>query len=400
MAPMFCCCSLDSSRIFTLLLVLAVAINSISSSSSSSSSATEDKTSCAATPALLLPPLQVPTISLRNGVQLPVLSLGTAHVILDPPTATTDGDELPPNPFLGFLPERNYRQVQLALEQGIRSIDSGRIYRSHRPIGHVLGEWFRMGQLERQDLFLTTKVFHGNAERVGTHNSHLWNLEKLVPDEITEKVTTEVEEALIDLGVGYIDLLLLHWPASALGKSVDMGETEAKNKEDQSTANRQRRLAAWKVLEEFYDKGWLRAIGVSNFSEHHLEQLKEDGARILPMVNQIEASLSVEYPKIVEYCREHDILVQAFSPLKRGQQLDVAVVSMMAEKYDKSPAQISLRYLYQKGYAMTFLSTNAERMASNHDIFDFEVSDDDMEHLSTLPREDGNWGLPTPYDLE
>jgi diketogulonate reductase-like aldo/keto reductase len=296
--------------------------------------------------------------------------------------------------FMGFLPERCYRQVQLALESGIRSFEMGRIYRSHRPVGHVLGEWFRTGQLQRSDVFLITKVFHGNAERVATQNSHMYNLEDLTPDQVTEQVTSEIEEALLELGVGSIDLLLLHWPASALGNGNGNGNG------GDATANRQRRLAAWKVLERFYQKGWVRAIGVSNFSEHHLEQLREDGTTITPMVNQIEASLSVQYPQIRDYCQQHQIVCQAFSPLKRGKLEESHLVDSIAEKYSKTSAQVALRYLVQMGYAVLFLSTNAERMVSNHEIFDFELNQPEMDELNTLPREDGTWGLPTPYELE
>ncbi|CAM9496381.1 unnamed protein product, partial [Heterosigma akashiwo] len=305
--------------------------------------------------------------------------LGTAHVLLEEP------EELPR--FMGFLPEKTYRQIQQALEAGIRSFELGRMYRSHRPMGHVLGEWFRLGHLERNDVFLTTKVFHGNAERFGTKNSHMHNLESLSPEQVTTDVTKEVEEALVDLGIGYIDLLLLHWPASALGNDVPANLEE----------NRKRRFAAWRVLEDMYEKGWLRAIGVSNFSEEHLKQLQEDGARIVPMVNQIEASLSVEYPRIVNYCKEHGIVLQAFSPLMRGDMSDE--INEVAKKYDKTLAQISLRYLYQKGYSSAYLSTNLERMTSNFMIFDFEIAENDMRLLSEMPTESGNWGLPTPYDV-
>ena len=108
--------------------------------------------------------IPVPTIRLRNGIELPALSLGTAHVILD--ENTTDD-------FRGFLPERTYRQIQLALENGIRSFDCVRIYRCNRHLGLVLGEWFRTGHLVRDDVFLTTKVYHGNAEPVSTRSSHM-----------------------------------------------------------------------------------------------------------------------------------------------------------------------------------------------------------------------------------
>jgi diketogulonate reductase-like aldo/keto reductase len=375
------------------LLLLLLLLNQPCSCCLAEAPVEESSSSCSANARKT--PLSVPTRTLHNGIELPVLSLGTAHVVIE-----ENEEDLPR--FLGFLPEKGYRQTQLALELGIRSFDSGRIYRSHKAIGHVLAEWFRMGFLERRsDIFLISKVFHGQAERVGTRNSHMYQMEDLTPEQVTQQVTTEVEEALVDLGVGYLDLMLLHWPASANVGESEENDVEATAATTASLANRQRRIAAWRVLEEMYEKGWLRAIGVSNFSEHHLEQLREDGATIVPMVNQIEASLSVQYPKIFDYCQQHNIVCQAFSPLKRGQLIedDNNIVEGISTKYAKTAAQIALRYLIQMGYAVTFLSTNAERMASNHEVFDFELSDQEMEALSTLPRHDGNWGLPTPYDL-
>jgi diketogulonate reductase-like aldo/keto reductase len=376
----------------SFLLLLLIILEQSSSCCLAEEASVEESSSCTADSRKT--PLSVPTLTLHNGIELPVLSLGTSHVVL----VENEEQDLPR--FMGFVPEKVYRQIQLALELGIRSFDSGRIYRSHKAIGHVLGEWFRMGFLERSDVFLISKVFHGQAERVGTRNSHMYNMEDLTPEQVTQQVTTEVEEALVDLGVGYMDLMLLHWPASAnVGGSEENDDVEATT--TASLVNRQRRIAAWKVLEEMYQKGWLRAIGVSNFSELHLEQLREDGATIVPMVNQIEASLSVQYPKIFDYCQQHNILCQAFSPLKRGQLIndDNDIVEGISTKYAKTAAQIALRYLIQMGYAVTFLSTNAKRMASNHEVFDFELTDQEMEALSTLPRPDGNWGLPTPYDL-
>uniref|UniRef100_A0A7S2XZZ6 NADP-dependent oxidoreductase domain-containing protein n=1 Tax=Fibrocapsa japonica TaxID=94617 RepID=A0A7S2XZZ6_9STRA len=360
---------------------LTVAVSSHVDSSSSSPSAQSP----------IIP--AVPSIQLRNGVQMPAMSLGTAHVVLD---ENTHGD------FKGFVPERAYRQVQLALEQGIRSFDTARIYRTHKQLAHVLGEWFRLGLLKRDDIFLTTKVFHSNAERVGTRRTHMYNMNEITPHQVTEQVRKELEEALDDLGVGQIDLVLLHWPSSGrgatLGKDCDDGDTQ--QGAFTSNIHRQRRLAAWKVLEEFYQKGWLRAIGVSNFSEIHLEQLREDGAIITPMVNQIETNLSVMHPNINTYCKAHNIVCQAFSPLRRGKMEEMPSVASIALKYNKSQAQVALRFLYQYGYAITFLSTNVDRMIENHDIFDFELSQEEMDALSALPSPDGSWGLPSPYDLE
>lgn len=337
--------------------------------------------------------LEIPSITLRNGVELPAISLGTAHVILEENTKDN---------FRGFKPERTYRQIQLALENGIRAFDCGRIYRANRHVGLVLAEWFRTGKIEREDVFLTTKVFHGSAEPVATRSSHMFNMEDLTPDQVTEEVQKEVEEALDDLGVGQIDLLLLHWPSSGKGGTLGGKSDENESEQERKMKARQRRLAAWRVLEDMYKRGWARAIGVSNFSEYHLNDLHMDGASIMPMVNQIEASLSVMYLDIVEYCTTHGIVCQAFSPLKRGYLLPESNDRMaeIAQKYKKSEAQIALRFLFDNKFAITVLSTNETRMIDNHNIFDFQLTEMEIQLLYDLPTATGNWGLPTPYELD
>lgn len=349
--------------------------------------------------------LEVPTLKLHNGVDLPAISLGTAHAIL----SEKDDPNIHKN-FTGMVPERAYRQVQLALQNGIQAFETARIYRTQRHIGFVLGEWFRQGLLTRSDVFLTTKVYHGDARPVATNSSHMHNMNELSCEEVTIQVSKEVEEALQDLGVGYVDLMLLHWPGSGgVGKSLDGDDnntnTESDTASSGTTTPRQRRFAAWKVLEEYYARGWLRAIGVSNFSEHHLAQLQEDGATIMPMVNQIEASLAVQYPDILNYCKSKNIVCQAFSPFKRGDLSHEAsskqqILDDIMQKHNKSSAQIALKYLIQKGYAVIYLSTNEGRMKSNHNIFDFTLSENEMLELDKLPKLDGNWGLPTPYDID
>ena len=335
---------------------------------------------------------QAQAVPLANGVEMPVLSLGTAHVVTQP---NNKDPKIPAN-FMGFRPDQVGRQMQLALESGIRSFESARIYRSHRIMGQVLGEWFRTGQLQRHEVFLTTKVFHGSAVQVATKNSHMWQMDDLTPEEVTTRVEEEIEEALADLQVGHIDLLLLHWPAAS--RRPDSGDNSKEADE-----NRKRRLAAWKVLENYYEKGWLRAIGVSNFSEHHLKQLKEDGATITPMVNQIESSFYVQYSNIFNYCKQEGIVCQAFSPFRRGTMLEPTSEKLLediARRYSKNVGQMALRYLIQSGYVVVFGSTSAGRMYGNQNIFDFRLTEEDMATLRKLSRPDGNWGLMTPYEID
>ena len=325
--------------------------------------------------------IQIPTVALNNGIEMPVLQLGTAQLVTIPGRDPV----LPPN-FVGMLPDRSYRQIQLALEQGVRAFDTAHIYRSPRPMGVVLGSWWQTGQLpNRQSVWLTSKVFHPDATDSCFGSLHMPSMHHMTPDQISLETQRHFEANLTDLGVGYVDLMLLHWPSGEHGTEQE---------------NRQRRLAAWRVLERAYSKGWARAIGVSNFSVAHLEQLQEDGAEIVPAVNQIEASATLQYPDILQYCRSRGIVPQAFSPMGRRIQELPLRVREMADKYGKDVGQVVFRYLVQLGYAVVYFTNSKERMSSNTDIFDFQVSDEDMRTLQSLNRQDGGWGLTPPNQLK
>mmetsp|Transcript_47066 Transcript_47066/g.69724 ORF Transcript_47066/g.69724 Transcript_47066/m.69724 type:complete len:358 (+) Transcript_47066:72-1145(+) len=323
-----------------------------------------------------------PNVKLRNGVEMPQLALGTA------PLVTGGEDVIPINPkFEGFLPELVYRSLTLALEAGIRHIDTALCYRSHLQVSRVLGDFFASGKLKRSDVFITSKVFHPYNSGFSTSDTVMLDLGTMTPEQVTDIVTKHFERSLTELGVGFVDLMLLHWPGEWYSKDSD--------------GNAARRLAAWRVLEAMYEKGWARAIGVSNFSEHHLERLQKDGANVIPMVNQIEASVFVQYDSIIEYCKKHFIIPEAYSPLGRGVNHVTTNPTVLAigEKHGKDSGQIALRYLIQRGFAVTFLSTSEKRLKSNQEIFDFELDTDDMDMLSGLNRPDGSWGLCTPSEI-
>jgi diketogulonate reductase-like aldo/keto reductase len=226
--------------------------------------------------------MPIPTIQLHNGVEMPQMSLGLAFWVVE------EGRVAHNARFTGFLPEQTYRSLHMALAAGIRSLDTALIYRSHDPIRHVLGDWFMRGDLKREDLFVATKVFHPMVPiaEIAPGTTMPYDLDNKTPGEVTQIVTAQVERSMQELGLGYLDLLLLHWPAGH--NSKDNGNSE-------------RRVAAWKVLEGFYEKGLVRAIGVSNFSEHHLQDLIQNpSTTIVPMVNQIEASVYLQWDKIVD----------------------------------------------------------------------------------------------------
>ena len=325
----------------------------------------------------------MPFLALSNGVEMPALSVGLAFWFTEPGTVQH-------NPkFTGFLPEQCYRSVQLALEAGHRAFDTALVYRTHRHLGHVLGDWFTQGKLQkRSDIWIATKVYQPPSVPQFGLSDTVVDMAHLSPEQITELVMRHVERSIQDLGVGYLDLMILHWPA------VPDSLADA-------AMNRKRRLAAWKVLEDFYDKGWLRAIGVSNFTEIHLQQLQDDGARIAPMVNQIEASVYVQWDAIVAYCRAHKIQVQAYSPLGHGAAniVNDPVVCELASKYKKDAGQIAIKYLIEKGYGVVFSSSSEKRLQSNQNIFDFELAVDDMKRLDALNRTSESTGQPSLYNM-
>jgi len=375
-------------RRLILLFAFVLTILRLSTASSSSSSPSTDNSSNKKSQekpediSTISSCLAIPTVPLANGVEMPLLQLGTANLIETPNTRPWVHSN-----FQGMLPELTFRQTELALRNGIRAFDTAYIYRSQPAMGAVLGEWFRTGQLtDRRNLWITTKIFHPDATSITFGISHLPFLHEMTPAQVTQAVQQQFEECLKELHLGYVDLILLHWPS---GK--DQGTEQD---------NRQRRLAAWKVLEQVYAKGWARSIGVSNFAPKHIEQLKTDGAQVLPMVNQFEASIILQYPDILEYCQQNNIVAQAYSPLGRGVTEMPSVVADIAQRHGKDVGQVSFRYLYQLGYAITYLTTSETRMISNTEIFDFELSDDEMKQLASLRRQDGSWGLPSPHELD
>lgn len=146
--------------------------------------------------------------------------------------------------------------------------------------------------------------------------------------------------------------------------------------------------------------GWLRAIGVSNWSEHHIEQLMKDGAKHKPMVNQIEGNIYLQWKDIVKYCQDNDIALEAFSPLGHGgKMLHDEEVIQIAKKHNKDVGQVAMRYLVQKGYAVTFATTSEKRVASNQLIFDFELDEEDLTTLDSKNANSSPTGQPSPYDM-
>lgn len=235
--------------------------------------------------------------------------------------------------------------VTWALEAGYRSIDTAAIYGNEEGVGAALNA----SAVKRSDVFLTTKI---------------WN-----EDLRNDNVEQAFEASLKRLNQDYVDLLLIHWPVSGQYKN------------------------AWKHFERFYEQGRAKAIGVSNFMPEHLEDLL-DSASIKPMLNQIEFHPYLQQKPTVDLCRKAGILVEAWSPLMQG-SMDDPVLSSLAKKHGKSNAQIILRWDIQKEVITIPKSTNQGRIQENFNVFDFELSAEDVAQIDGLER-NHRFG-PDPY---
>lgn len=229
--------------------------------------------------------------------------------------------------------------VKTAIKQGYRSIDTAAIYGNEAGVGQGIREAMEETDIAREDLFITSKV---------------WNSELGY-----EKTIAAYEESLSKLGLDYLDLFLIHWPVE--GKYKD----------------------AWKALETLYKEGRVKAIGVSNFQIHHLKDLM-DGVEVKPMVNQVEYHPRLTQHELKAFCKENNIQLEAWSPLMQGQLLDNEELQEIATKYSKSIAQVILRWDLQNGVITIPKSTKAHRIAENADVFEFELTDEDMQRIENL----------------
>ncbi|MFC7062716.1 aldo/keto reductase [Halobacillus seohaensis] len=233
--------------------------------------------------------------------------------------------------------EEVYQTVKSALDIGYRHIDTASFYENEEGVGKAVQE----SGVARDELFITTKV---------------WNDEQGY-EETLEAFTRSLQKLEMD----YVDLYLIHWPVP--------------NKFKQS----------WKALEKLYQDGKVRAIGVSNFMEHHLEELLKD-AEIRPMVNQVEFHPELYQEDLLDYCQQREIQLEAWSPLGRGRYLDDPVLKQLADKYGKTSAQIILKWELQHGIVTIPKSSHKDRQQENADLFDFELTLEEMEQVNGLDK--------------
>ncbi|MGE3806277.1 MAG: aldo/keto reductase [Gemmataceae bacterium] len=227
------------------------------------------------------------------------------------------------------------RAILEAIKLGYRSIDTASIYGNEVGVGNAV----RNGGLPRDQLFITSKV---------------WN-----SDQGFENTLRAFDASMQRLGLDYLDLYLVHWPVQ--GKYRD----------------------TWKALEKLYADQRVRAIGVSNFLTHHLDDLLP-GVRVVPMVNQVEFHPWLVQPKLLDYCRQRKIQVEAWAPLMRGRFADIPEITAIARQHQKSPAQVLLRWDLQHEVVTIPKSTSAQRLAENAALFDFSLSAAEMAQLDAL----------------
>ncbi len=260
--------------------------------------------------------------TLSNGVEIPAVGYGTY-----------------------LTSEKDDGTVAAALAAGYRHFDTASFYGTEQALGDAL----KASGVPREELFLTSKLW---KDEMGYKNA-----------------LAAFERSLQKLGTDYLDLYLIHWP-----------------RPDDLTAEwRQLGRDTWRALEELYRAGRVRAIGVSNFLPHHLRNLMET-AEIMPMVNQIEFHPGYPQTYTVEFCKAHGILPEAWSPLGRTRVLQDERLAGIAAKYVKSVAQLCVRFALQCGVAPLPKSSSPARMQANLDVFDFVISDEDMDRILTLPQ--------------
>lgn len=259
---------------------------------------------------------------LSNDVQIPVIGFGTWQTPSD---------------------ETGVNAVITALQSGYRHIDTAQGYRNEQAVGEAI----RRSGMDREDIFITSKLDNPMHGYDNTMRSFERTLEKLETD--------------------YLDLFLIHWP-NPLQYRSSWEKTNAET---------------WLAFEELYEAGKIRAIGISNFRQHHIDELLKT-ARIVPMVNQIRLCPGDMQADLVLYCRQRDILLEAYSPLGTGKIFDVPEMKALAQKYGKSIAQICIRWSLHNGWLPLPKSVTPERIRENIDVFDFDLEREDIKLIAGL----------------
>ena len=271
---------------------------------------------------------------LNNGNKIPAIGFGTYKAQEDEAIAS----------------------VKKAIETGYRLIDTAAKYENEEAVGKAI----KQSGIAREELMITTKLWRENLGYESTKKAF--------------------ETSLAKLDLDYIDLYLIHWPANA------------KNYENWQKANND----SWRAMEELVKEGKIKNIGVSNFWPEHLEPLLE-AAEIEPVINQIEFHPGYWQPELTRYCKEKNILVEAWSPLARGKVFESEEIKAIAKKYNKSVAQICLRWILEHNALVIPKSSTPERIEDNFDIFDFQLNAEDIKTIDNLPQMGFSGELPNHW---
>lgn len=242
-------------------------------------------------------------------------------------------------PSLGFgtfrISDLNARDaVRYAIQTGYRHIDTAAIYGNEQGVG----EGIKNSKVKREDIYLTTK---------------LW-----LQEQTYKETNAAFEQSCIRLDTDYIDLYLIHWPTKNF-------------------------MEQWQAMIDLYKQGKIKSIGVSNFHQHHLEELLSQSS-IIPAVNQIELHPNLSQKDLIKFNEINTIKTEAWSPLMKGQIMEIELLTELAKKYNKSQAQITLRWHIQNGIIAIPKSENQSRIKENFDIFDFELTTEDMIRIDNL----------------
>lgn len=270
--------------------------------------------------------MDIPSLKMNTGAQIPQIGFGLWR----------NGDK-----------QECIDSINYALKAGYTHFDDAQVYDNEE----YLGEAIKASGVERSTLFITTKIASN------THNNK----------QSEDKLLPSFEESLQKLQMDYVDLLLLHFPAT---------ET---------------RKAAWPIMEKIYESGQAKSIGVSNYTVRHLEELLAE-CKVTPAVNQVELSVVLQQPELVEYCKAKDIVVEAYTPLAEGDFFDDPTLVEIAKKHNKSVPQIMLRWCIDYGVVALTKSVHKDRIEDNINIFDFELDSGDMAKLKALDQDHRtNW---------
>ena len=272
-----------------------------------------------------------------------------------PEILLNNGQKIPQFGFGVFLvkPEETFAAVTTALDSGYRHIDTAQMYGNEAEVGEAIAK----SGLDRSEVFVTSKLGNDAHE----------------PDDARQAF----DGTLKALGTEYVDLFLIHWPLPTR-YGGDFVQT-------------------WRVLEEAYREGRARSIGVSNFQPRHLRRLHGE-TQVIPAVNQIEVHPYLTQDDVRDFCAEHQIAVEAWSPLGRGAVLSEPVIESIAGRAGKTPAQVVLRWHIQRGDIVFPKSVTPERIRENIDIFDFELSATDVEDITLLNKNQRTGADPDKFD--